>query len=235
MIFNTEPQDWKELQKFVGQIFEECGFETKIAKVVNLVRGKKEIDVYARDTSSEYKPIILVECKYWKKAVDQEVIHSFRTVMDDFGANIGFIVSRNGFQSGSYDAANKTNVHLVSLKDLEKEYYSKWKQAMAKKYMKYADELFRYWDPVCAKWPGDDGYKAQQLVYKAYEPICSLGPDDIHFPGGFERKYPMKVPVLNDKLEIIGEKEILNDRDYFDFIEMNKEKALSHFKILYRE
>jgi len=228
MIFNTEPRDWKELQKFVGQMFEECGFETEIAKIVNLVRGKKEIDVYARDTSSEYKPIILVECKYWKKAVNQEIIHSFRTVMDDFGANLGFIVSRNGFQSGSYDAAKKTNIHLVSLKDLENEYYLKWKQAMAKKYVQYADELFPYWDP--AKTIGWDAQ--QQLVHAAYEPICSLGPDDLFFPGGFERKYPIKVPILNDKLKIIGEKEILNDRDYFDFVEMNKEKALAHFKIL---
>ena len=144
MIFNTEPKNWKDLQKYVGQLFEECGFETQIAKEISLVRGKKEVDVYAQDTSSEYKPIIIVECKHWNKAIPIEVIHSFRTVLSDFGANLGFIVSKNGFQSGCYKAVENTNMRLVSLLELETEYYSKWKQAMVKKYIKYADILFPY-------------------------------------------------------------------------------------------
>jgi hypothetical protein len=57
MIFDNEPNNWKDLQNFVGQMFNECGFETEISKVVELVRGKKEIDVYTQDNSSEYKPI----------------------------------------------------------------------------------------------------------------------------------------------------------------------------------
>ena len=93
MIFNSEPQNWNELQIYVGQMFEECGFETEISKVVDLVRGKKEIDVITKDISSEYLPIILIECKFWNKAVSQETIHSFRTVVSDFGASLGFIVS----------------------------------------------------------------------------------------------------------------------------------------------
>jgi hypothetical protein len=46
----------------------------------------------------KYKPIILVECKFWAKSISQETIHAFRTVVADFGANLGFIVSKNGFQ-----------------------------------------------------------------------------------------------------------------------------------------
>ena len=154
MIFDTEPQSWTELQNYVGQMFDECGFQTEISKVVELVRGKKEIDVYTQDIRSEYKPIILVECKFWNKAISQETIHSFRTVVSDFGANIGFIVSKNGFQKGSYEAADKTNIRLVTLKELENEYYSKWKQGMTQKYMSYADRLFPYWD-YPGKMPND--------------------------------------------------------------------------------
>lgn len=237
MIFKSEPQNWKELQSYVGQMFEECGFETEISKVVDLVRGKKEIDVYTKDTSSEYHPIILVECKFWNKAVNQETIHSFRTVVTDFGANFGFIVSKNGFQAGCYEAAEKTNIRLVSLKELEKEYYTKWKQAMAKKYVIFADILFPYWDPSGGKMPPDGGridWEKQQLLYAAYSPVCRLGPGDFT-SHGFRRQYPIKVPVLNDVLEVTGEIDISNDRDYFDFVENNKEKALKHFRILYRE
>jgi|SRR5690554_3954472 len=236
MIFDTEPRNWKELQNFVGQMFRECGFETEVSKVVELVRGKKEIDVYAQDTKSEYEPIILVECKFWNRRINQETIHSFRTVISDFGANIGFIVSKNGFQKGSYEATEKTNVKLVTLKELETEYYSKWKQGMTAKYMSYADRLFPYWDYL-GKMPNDGGtinFDTNQLIRRAYSPICDLGPRDQIF-NGFERKFPIILPILNDDFQIIGEREILTDRQYFDFIEENKDRAFEQFKKLYRE
>lgn len=236
MIFDTEPTNWGELQNYVGQMFNECGFHTEVSKVVDLVRGQKEIDVYTQDNKSEYKPIILVECKFWTKPVSQETVHSFRTVVTDFGANLGFIVSKNGFQSGSYEAAKSTNIRLVTLKELELEYYSKWKQGMTEKYMPFADRLFPYWD-YAGKMPIDGGtidWDTKQLVHSAYQPVCSLGPRD-QMMNGFKRKYPIVLPVINDKLEVVGEEIILTDRQYFDFVEKNKDKALMHFKILYRE
>ena len=236
MIFDTEPINWKELQCFVGQMFEECGFETEVSKVVDLVRGKKEIDVYTQDINSEYKPIILVECKFWNTPISQETIHSFRTVVSDFGANMGFIVSKKGFQSGSYEAAKNTNIRLVSLQDLESKYYDKWKQGMVKKYMMYADRLFPYWD-YTGKMPLDGkpiDFEIQQLIYSAYKPICSLTPGD-EMPNSFKRQYPMKIPTINDNFEIIGEDNILTDRQYFNFLEKNKDLAYKHFQILYRE
>jgi Restriction endonuclease len=236
MIFDTEPQNWTELQDYVGQMFNECGFETEISKVVELVRGKKEIDVYTQDTKSEYKPIILVECKFWNKPISQETIHSFRTVVADFGANIGFIVSKNGFQKGSYEASKKTNIKLVSLKELEIEYYSKWKQAMVEKYMPYADRLFPYWD-YPGKMPKDGGtinFELQQLINEAYEPVRRIGPMD-QMRDGFKRNYPIKLPILDDEFNRIGEKEIQTDRQYFDFVEENKDRAFEQFKKLYRE
>lgn len=237
MIFDIEPKNWKELQKFVGQMFQECGFETEVSKVVQLVRGKKEIDVYTQDTKSEYKPVILIECKFWSKPVSQETIHSFRTVVNDFGANVGFIVSKNGFQSGSYEAVKNTNIRLLTLKELEMKYYSKWIHGMVEKYLPFGDILFPYWD-YPGKMPQKNSplfsWENQQLVYSAYKPICNLGPKDVIFDG-FKRNYPFTIPLINDELEIIGNEEISTDRQYFDFVEKNKEKALKHFKILYGE
>lgn len=237
MIFTTVPENWKDLQNYVGQMFKECGFETEVSKVVDLVRGKKEIDVYAKDITNEYQSIFLVECKFWNKPVNQETIHSFRTVVSDFGANTGFIVSKNGFQKGAQEAARKTNVELVSLKELESRYYSRWKQFMFDKYISNADELFPYWDVVGGKMASDGGtisFETQQRVYSAYEPICSLSPMD-KLKGDFSRNYPIKIPELDNDLNIIGGIILSNDRDYFDFCEQNKEKAIKHFKILFRE
>jgi len=56
---------------------------------------------------------MLVECKYWKRPIPQTVVHAFRTVVADSGANVGLIVSLNGFQAGADSAALLSNVHLI--------------------------------------------------------------------------------------------------------------------------
>jgi len=42
------------------------------------------------------------------------------------------------------------------------------------------------------------------------------------------RTGPISLPVLDDNLEKIGEEKILTDRQYFDFIEKNKERAIQY-------
>jgi restriction system protein len=72
------------------------------------VRGTAEIDVYATETVDGRSYTILVECKNWTARVPQAVIHGFRTVVADSGANLGYIVSAAGFQSGALTAAELT-------------------------------------------------------------------------------------------------------------------------------
>lgn len=236
MVFDREPEDWIELQMFVGRLFRECGFNTEISKVVELVRGKKEIDVYAQDVESEYESEILIECKFWNKPINQEVVHSFRTVVNDYGATSGFIVSKVGFQKGCIDAVNKTNIKLVTLKNLENRYFERWKKNLARKYRRYADPLFPYWD-FPGKRVADGGEidsSKRNLIYQAYRPICELGPGD-DFDSTFTKKFPITLPIINDNIEAVGYLTITTYREFFDYIDENKEKALKHYKILYRE
>jgi hypothetical protein len=79
------------------------------------------------------------------------VVHSFQTVVEGAGANFGFIVAKSGFQKGTYEAAQKTCIRLVSLGELEKQYYDQWQHGMVTRYMPLADQLFPYWDPVGGK------------------------------------------------------------------------------------
>lgn len=238
MIFDEEPQTWQQLQTFVGRMFEECGFETEVSKVIELVRGQKEIDVYARDLEGENQPTILVECKFWNSPIPQEVIHSFRTVVSDYGANLGYIVSKVGFQAGSYKAVEKTNIHLVNLLELEKIYYRKWLKTIPKKYLGIADKLFPYCDPSGGKIPTRKQKFSRDnscLVYEAYKPICSLGSWDLENTNFHERRFPMTIPIIDDNLNQIDTEDIKTYRQFFDVIERDKEKALKHFKILYGE
>ena len=94
-IFNTEPKYWRDLQNYVGQLFSECGFETEVSKIVDLVRGQKEIDVYSKDVLSEYKPIILVECKFWNKPISQETPGSSGYALKTCGSWLRFAISLN--------------------------------------------------------------------------------------------------------------------------------------------
>ncbi|HUW06891.1 MAG TPA: restriction endonuclease [Williamwhitmania sp.] len=238
MIFNSEPKTWQELQTYVGKIFKECGFETEISKVVDLVRGHKEIDVFAKDIESEYQPIVLVECKFWNNPIPQEIIHSFRTVMNDFGANLGFIVSKIGFQAGSFQAVENTNIKLVDLIELEKVYYRRWLKTMPKKYLDIADKLFPYWDPSGGRMPTSRekfSWDNCKLVHDAYKHICSIGPWDLEESNYHQRKFPMTIPIIDDNLKQIGSQVINTYREYFDAVERDKDKALKHFKILYGE
>jgi hypothetical protein len=54
--------------------------------------------------------VYAIECKNWRKKVPRSVVHGFRTVVGDSGANWGAIVSLHGFQSGAYEAARYSNV-----------------------------------------------------------------------------------------------------------------------------
>jgi hypothetical protein len=206
MTVYARPENWKDLQNYVGKLFQEIGYEVEISKVVDLVRGRKEIDVYVKDTLSEFHPVFLVECKFWKKAVDQETVHAFHTVMNDFGANFGFIVSENGFQQGCYEAAKNTNIRLVSLEELEKQYHDKWQSGMVRRYLPLADMLFPYWDPSGGKMPKGGtlfNWENQQLVSAAYKPLIGLGSWDLN--AQMKRKYPFSVPVINDLFKIEGQ------------------------------
>jgi len=51
----------------------------------------------------------------------------------------------------------------------------------------------------------------------------------------YTKNLPFVLPIINDSLEVIGSLTITTYRELFNFINENKEKALKHYKILYRE
>src|SRR6516162_241671 len=99
MITSRQPEGWQELQEAVGAVLRECGFTVEIEKKLDAARGTVEIDVYSEEVVNGRKYVILCECKHWNHRVPQSVIHGFRSVIADSGANLGYIVSSAGFQS----------------------------------------------------------------------------------------------------------------------------------------
>lgn len=126
MIEQKSSKNWKELQNNVTKILIESGLEAESPKEINTVRGSVEIDVFAVDYSIHPASIYLCECKYWRKKIDQGEVFKFRTIVSDYGANWGLIISSKGFQSGSYEAIKNSNIKLLDWNEFQNLFFERW-------------------------------------------------------------------------------------------------------------
>jgi len=143
------PETWKDLQNEVGQILRECGFYAEVDKNIKTAREAVDVDVYAEDHSRIPEIKYLIECKHWKTRVPKTIVHAFRTVVSDFGANVGLIVSSVGFQSGAFDAAKKSPIKLVDWKEFQGLFINIWiEKYFAPELQKAAGPLIEYTEPI---------------------------------------------------------------------------------------
>lgn len=149
MIESKIPNTWVDLQNEVFKIFLECGFESETPKIIETVRGKVEVDVFAVDSSFKPAPVYLCECKHWKSAIPQTIIHGFRTVVSDFGANWGLIISLNGYQSGAFEAIKNTNIKLLNWLEFQNLFEERWYKDYFQRQLNYvAEPLIDYTEPI---------------------------------------------------------------------------------------
>ena len=143
------PDNWRDLQVQVATILAECGFSTQIEKDIETVRGTVNIDVFAEDSSQRPTAVYLCECKLWGSAIPKNVVHGFRTVVSDFGANWGFIISSNGFQVGAYEAAENSNIRLMNWQEFQDLFADRWvANHMLPQISAVADPLVEYTEPI---------------------------------------------------------------------------------------
>lgn len=108
---NVVPTDWKDLQNLVAEYLTFAGYKAITPQTIDTARGEVEIDVYV-ESPNELVKKVLFECKFWKTPVTKEKIHAFRMVVQDSGAELGLLISKNGYQSGAIEAAKYSNVRL---------------------------------------------------------------------------------------------------------------------------
>lgn len=131
-MYSTAPTNWRSLQRKVHRIFEDIGFEAEIQKTVRTARGSVEIDVFAQKTKP-VSMVILSECKYWNRPVPKPAVHAFSKVIQDYGANIGYIISKVGFNAGAYDAAKFTNIRLLTWEEFKNTFEFEWLKGVSTK------------------------------------------------------------------------------------------------------
>lgn len=125
-IFDSTPASWQELEKWVAQVFQEMGCRVGLRQVIPIPRGSVEVDVAVRDETVVPHSLYICECKHWTKRVSQSEIHAFRTVVQEVGANRGFLISKIGFQRGAVEAAAFTNLDLLTWPQFESMMFERW-------------------------------------------------------------------------------------------------------------
>lgn len=234
IIDHVAPNLWKDLQNKTRNILKICGFETEIEKKIKLVRGNKVVDVYAIDKNQSPPITYLCECKYWKKKVPQEVVHSFRTVVNDYGANFGLIISSMGFQKGAILASFKTNVKLLDWYEFQEIFFDRWMNSFTKRIMDKQYPIIYYTEPMNsglfreAEKLSPYKFKKFKKLRREYEPIANLM-FSIEFKH-FRLDFPQKTIIDN---ETNLQKEFYSAIQLFAFIIRKADEGIGKFDALF--
>lgn len=110
--------EWSEYQEEVAQFFRGLGLSSETNAKIRGVRTSHNIDVLVRSKLAGIAITWLVECKDWKARVTKEKVLALRSIVEDTGADRGFIMAESGYQSGALQAARLSNTTLASLQDL---------------------------------------------------------------------------------------------------------------------
>lgn len=179
-ITEQEPVSWQDLQNDTAQILAECGFTAEVEKTIPTARGNVELDVYAKEIVQGREYTTIVECKNWTSRVPQAIVHAFRTIVSDMGANSGYIVSKAGFQSGCFDVIEHTNIKLFTWEEFQAEFLDQWYRRF---YMQQIEErldpLCSYLEPLPAMtawdtYSTDEEIKEMKGMYQKHSPLCPL-------------------------------------------------------------
>jgi restriction system protein len=170
------PTDWRGLERDVAIILGECGFSVEVEKTVQLARGHANIDVHAVESVGGRIHTIFCECKLWQSAIPQSVIHGFRTVVADGGANVGYVITSSDYQRGALSAAELTNLRLVTWPEFQMEFESTWiNNYFLPKVTERLDPLMTYVEPLLPKAFDDLDADGKQRFLKARERHVDLG------------------------------------------------------------
>lgn len=178
LITSIVPKTWEELEDAVRDILAECGLAAERQVHLTLPRGGVNIDVRATETVDGITTRILCECKNWAASVPQNVVHGFRIVMQESGAHRGYIISRNGFQKGAIDAANATNIELVTFDEFQSIFFNKWIASRCWAVEHEIGSIMTYYEPFGNPGMGlltDEGDQARYYeVWRRYYFVGSL-------------------------------------------------------------
>lgn len=110
---------WRDYQEKVARLFRQLGCSAKVNEPVKGVRGKHYIDVWVVFRRFGILIRWAIDCKYWKARIPIGEVQKLNKVIENIGADRGFLISEEGFQRGAFKAARHTNITLTTFRDLK--------------------------------------------------------------------------------------------------------------------
>jgi restriction system protein len=237
LITSTLPEQWQDLEAAVADLLKKCGMAVEISHCVSTVRGDVVVDVHAIDTAARRNTAIFCECKHWRTPVPKTVVHAFRTVVSDGGANVGYLISSAGFQSESVAAAETSNVRLRTWPEFQVDFEPLY---IANH---FRPEIHRIVDPLCtfveplflARGPiPDENMRAFRDLVDEYETFAFICMEQFPYMDAFSSK-PMLLPLSKSYPNAKFPAKIANVDSYGPFLQVAEEvvsEAISEFRAL---
>lgn len=205
LIIQHVPQRWEELEEAVTNILTDAGMNAKRQVRLDFPRGGAVVDVLASEVHDGITTWIICECKNWSTNIPQDVVQSFRTVMQESGAHRGYVISKLGFQIGAVEAARSTNIELVTFEAFQDKYFDKWLAAQRCVVEREVKGIHSYYEPPFGI-PGmnllnDEDERAQYYeVWRRYEFVVPI----LLMFSPFIQRPPPPLPLDTSKLEAEG-------------------------------
>lgn len=117
----SKDSDWFQFQENICEHFLSIGAEAKTNVTVAGVRTNHDIDILVKTKFLGEDLTWVIEAKKWKHKVNKLQVLGLRTIVDDIGADRGFIISEVGFQSGAIEATSNTNIRLKTFAELQRD------------------------------------------------------------------------------------------------------------------
>lgn len=121
----TNKLDWKIYESITKYIYEMLGHQSGVkvkgfgskCKVTGRSGSNYQIDVLTTHSDGINTYDTAIECKYWKKKVNRDIVMKVFGIIEDTSINKGIIVSKEGFTKDAIDYAKFKNIGLVTLKE----------------------------------------------------------------------------------------------------------------------
>ena len=119
--------EWEEYEQVTKNIYETLGKGSGVSiechgkncKVTGKSGVEHQIDVLTNHSDGIHIYKTGIECKYWDKTVNKDIIMKVAEVIEDAGINKGVIVSKKGFTVDAIAFAKYRNIGLVELREIE--------------------------------------------------------------------------------------------------------------------
>lgn len=121
----TQSLNWKTYESITKYIYETLGRESNIkvleygadCKIMGRSGVRHQIDVLTVNSATSFYTAI--ECKYWNKKINKDIVMKLCVIISDAGSHEGIIVSKKGFTKDAAKIADYYGIRLVQLREFD--------------------------------------------------------------------------------------------------------------------